>query len=124
MAGDSPISWFEIPATDLERAQAFYERILDLQMARFAEGAFRMAWFTSPGDATGPAGALMESPRYVPSHDGTMIYFDVEDIDAVLQRVAAAGGTVLTGKVGIGEHGFVGHFEDTEGNRVGLRTRS
>ena len=124
MAALSPIGWFEIPATDLERAQAFYERILGIGMTPFAEGAFRMAWFPSPDGGGGPAGALMEADRYVPSHDGPMVYFAVDDIDAVLARVEAAGGRVLSGKVGIGEHGFVGHFEDTEGNRIGLRSSS
>jgi predicted enzyme related to lactoylglutathione lyase len=38
--------------------------------------------------------------------------------------VAERGGKVLRAKTGIGEYGFVGHFEDSEGNRVALHSRN
>ena len=37
-----------------------------------------------------------------------------------LEKVKASGGKVIRGKTPIGQFGFVGHFEDTEGNRVAL----
>ena len=46
----------------------------------------------------------------------------VKDIDATLPRVAKHGGKVLGPKKSIGQHGFVGHFEDSEGNRVALHS--
>ena len=53
-----------------------------------------------------------------------MIYFSVEDIEGVLKRAGQTGGKVITEKMSIGEFGFVGHFEDSEGNRVGLHSAS
>jgi hypothetical protein len=51
-----------------------------------------------------------------------MVYFGVEDIDGTLKKVKNSGGKILNPKIGIGEYGFVGHFEDSEGNRVGLHS--
>ena len=53
---------------------------------------------------------------------GTVVYFSVWDIDAVLKRVEEKGGKVLNPKMSIGEYGFLGHFEDSEGNRVALHS--
>jgi hypothetical protein len=36
--------------------------------------------------------------------------------------VVERGGMVLNPKMNIGEYGFVGHFEDSEGNRVALHS--
>jgi predicted enzyme related to lactoylglutathione lyase len=51
-----------------------------------------------------------------------MVYFSVADIDATLKRVHQSGGRILNPKMSIGEYGFVGHFEDCEGNRVALHS--
>jgi predicted enzyme related to lactoylglutathione lyase len=67
---------------------------------------------------------LIRSKTFAPSYAGTMVYFDVDDIDATLARVASIGGKILNPKTSIGEYGFVGHFEDSEGNRVALHSRS
>jgi predicted enzyme related to lactoylglutathione lyase len=32
------------------------------------------------------------------------------------------GGKIIIPKMAIGEYGFIGHFEDTEGNRIGLHS--
>ncbi len=118
----NPVGWFEIPVSNLERAKEFYEGSLDIDMKLFEPGEFRMAWFPVAHGATGSTGALMESESYVPSHEGTMVYIEVDDIEEVLKRVVKQGGRVIRGKMSIGEFGFVGHFEDSEGNRVGLHS--
>jgi len=53
------IDWFEIPAHDLPRAQAFYEAVLQttLQRENYAGPGIQMAVFTGEGDAV--KGALM-----------------------------------------------------------------
>ena len=81
-----------------------------------------MAWFPMVEGRGGSTGALIEADSYVPSYDGTMVYFSVNDIEAVLKKANESGGRVVTEKASIGEFGFVGHFEDTEGNRVGLHS--
>lgn len=116
----NPVNWFEIPAEDLDRAQRFYEAVLEVELSRNEFGGLKMAWFPMQQGGDGATGSLVESDHYEPSHAGSMVYFSVSDIDATLGRVEAQGGTVLNGKTPIGEFGFTAHFEDTEGNRVAL----
>jgi predicted enzyme related to lactoylglutathione lyase len=52
-----------------------------------------------------------------------MVYFSVDDIEATLAKAEKHGGKIIRSKTGIGEFGFVGHFEDSEGNRVALHSR-
>jgi hypothetical protein len=118
----NPVTWFEIPATDLARAKSFYEAILDVKLSVHDLGPLQMAWFPSDEGGPGAAGSLVKAKSYIPSHAGTMVYFTVKDIESTLQRITANGGKVLNPKQNIGEYGFVAHFEDTEGNRVALHS--
>ena len=118
----NPVNWFEIPATDLDRAQRFYENVLDMELQRQDMGDLKMAWFPMEDGGDGATGTLIQNENYTPSHAGSMVYFSVEDIEATLERIEASGGTVLNPKSSIGEYGFVAHFEDSEGNRVALHS--
>ena len=120
----NPVNWFEIPVNDMPRAVKFYEAVLAVKLSINEMGTFTMAWFPMHQDAPGSAGTLMKGDTYNPSHAGTIVYFSVEDIDATLKKAAEHGGKILNPKTSIGEYGFVGHFEDSEGNRVALHARS
>ena len=65
-----------------------------------------------------------QNATYVPAQVGTLVFFTAADIDAALLRVTERGGKVLRAKTSIGEHGFIGHSEDSEGNRVALHSRN
>lgn len=122
----NPVNWFEIPATDLNRAKAFYESALDTQLALNEMGPLKMAWFPMGEDMAttpGATGTLVQHESYTPSYEGTLVYFSVEDINATLAKIESAGGKTINPKMPIGQHGFVAHFEDTEGNRVALHQR-
>ena len=119
----NPVGWFEIPVSDLDRAKGFYEHIFGIEMSVHEMGPARMAWFPMFEGAIGAAGALVKGPQYEPSPGGVLIYFTAADIEAALERAAEKGGAVLTPKTSIGEYGFIGHFEDCEGNRIGLHSR-
>ena len=118
----NPVHWFEISVNDMDRAKKFYENVLDLQLGLNRVESTLMAWFPTTEGGAGCSGALLNSEGRAPSHDGTMIYFSVPDIEAVLARVEAAGGRTLTPRTDIGEYGFYAYFEDSEGNRVGLHS--
>ncbi len=64
----------------------------------------------------------MKEETFIPSYAGSLVYFSVVDIDATLAKVNASGGKTILPKMSIGEYGFVGYFEDSEGNRVALHT--
>lgn len=120
----NPVNWFEIPAEDLNRAKTFYENIFGIEMEINNMGNLKMAWFPFKQDGTGATGTLMEAESYVPSYSGPLVYFSVTDIPEILDNVRKNGGKVLTEKMSIGEFGFVGHFEDCEGNRIGLHSNT
>ncbi len=118
----NPVGWFEIPVKDLERAKKFYRALTGVAFAGedMEMNDMKMAMFPMAEKAPGAAGALVKAKGYKPSHDGTVVYFMLGDIDAALAKVKAAGGKTLLPKTEIGQYGFVAHFEDTEGNRVAL----
>lgn len=118
----APVVWFEIPVKDLERGKRFYESVLEVELRIQDFGHLQMAFFPDLEGGSGADGALVLAETYEPSYQGTMVYFGVEDIEATLGRVRAQGGKVITEKMSIGEFGFVGHFEDSEGNRVALHS--
>jgi predicted enzyme related to lactoylglutathione lyase len=115
---NSPITWFELPTTDLARARAFYEDVLSVSLRQEVFGGMPMAIFPYEG---GVGGALIQDTRSLPSRDGAIVYLDTRgELDACLARVARAGGRVLVPRTDIGPPGFIALIADTEGNRVGL----
>lgn len=109
-------NWFEIPVKDLDRASTFYEKVFDVKLS--LEG--HVAFFPYTKEGPGAAGSLTMFESYEPSHSGTLVYFGVDDINEILRRVNTNGAKTLLPKTKIGISGFIAHFEDCEGNRVGL----
>ncbi|HYN09200.1 MAG TPA: VOC family protein [Vicinamibacterales bacterium] len=120
----NPVTWFEIPVNDLNKAKTFYERVLGVKLDLNDMGGSQMAWFPMAQGGPGAAGTLIKSEGYTPSHSGSLVYFSVEDIEGALKKAEASGGKTLVPKMSIGEHGFIAHLEDCEGNRVALHSRT
>lgn len=115
------ISWFEIPSTQLDQAQAFYEAVLGCNMRREPMGPSEGAVFSYEG--TGIGGALMAGPTApAPSAGGTLVYLDASpSLDAALARVTPAGGHIALSRQALPPGmGFFAHITDLDGNRVGL----
>ncbi|TBV25629.1 MULTISPECIES: VOC family protein [Meridianimaribacter] len=118
------VGWFEIPVNDMDRAKAFYEAVfkVDIQIVDF--GGMLMGWFPYEEGKEGAAGTLIKQDTYIPSQEGTLVYFICEDVQNELNRIEAAGGKLYQPKTQISpEHGFMAAFIDTEGNRVALHSR-
>jgi uncharacterized protein len=120
------ISWFEIPALDLEKAQAFYEALLGCKMRREAMGPSDAAIFPYDDSAEGVGGAIMCGPT-APARatGGVLVYLDcgATSIDVVLQRVSAAGGSVVVPRQTLPRDlGYIAQIVDPEGNRMGLHS--
>lgn len=114
------IEWFEIPASDLERAAQFYATVLNLPMdiVEVFQGVHMAQFPTEPG---GAGGAVVSGEGYVPSATGTIVYLSCgDDLAVALGKVEAAGGKILSPKEPVGEWGFSALFLDSEGNRVGF----
>ena len=117
------ITWFEIPVRDLSRARTFYENILGITLRDGSPNFPSMLIFPYDREqATGGCLVTGEAPQ--PSRDGVCIYLNAGDsIDAVLNRVEAAGGAIVTAKTALPPPmGFVAHISDIDGNRIGLHT--
>jgi uncharacterized protein len=123
---ENAISWFEIGATDLDRAQKFYEAIFEISMIPMDMENIKMRMFPVDNMATGIGGAVVDSGGFhKPSAtDGPLIYLNGNpDVQTVLDRVAAAGGSIMVPKTEISpEYGFMAVIMDTEGNRIGLHS--
>ncbi len=114
------IAWFEIPSVDFERATNFYRTILSSEIRTMDFMGTPHAIFSDENGEGG--GAVIYSKDATPSATGPLIYLHVENVEDVLERVAAAGGAVALPKTSIGEQGTIAIIRDTEGNRVGLHT--
>ncbi len=116
----NPVNWFEIPTSDLGRAKEFYQTVLSVELTDSEMGPNKMAWFPMEMGAAGATGTLIQGDGYTPSHDGSLVYLHVDQIDPTLELINNNGGKTLMPRLDIGQHGFIAHFEDTEGNRVAL----
>ena len=116
------ISWFEIPSTQLDKAQAFYEAVLGCKLRREAMGPSQGAVFPYEGDQ-GVGGALLAGPTApAPASGGTLVYLDASpSLDAAVARALKAGGKVALPRQALPPGmGFFAHITDLDGNRVGL----
>lgn len=120
---NNPVQWFEIAATDIERAKDFYTKVFGLEFQLIEMPGSKMYMFGS-SDKVGSSGCLVTSAENKPSTDGTIVYFACEDCGTEAAKVDAAGGKLIVPKTDIGEFGFFAHFIDTEGNRVGMHSNS
>src|SRR5688572_27854040 len=90
----NPIVWAEVPVKDLERAQKFYARVFGFKFQPHEADNYKMAMFNGAPDKYGSGGALIEGESYVPSYDGTMVYFSTPDIPYTLRKAEEAGGRI------------------------------
>ncbi|MEJ7625570.1 MAG: VOC family protein [Ferruginibacter sp.] len=123
---DSAISWFEIPATNLDRATKFYETIFEIRLNPMDLDNIRMRMFPLTDPMKGTGGAVVESGGFhQPSlTDGPLIYLNGNpDLQHILDKVDAAGGSVMVPKTEISpEYGFMAVIIDPEGNRIGFHS--
>lgn len=117
------VNWFEIAVQNLERAQNFYETVFNVRLQEAnGQPGIQMVMFPGAPQQAGAMGALICSAYTKPNDTGTVVYFQCHDLQNELQRAEQHGGKVLMPKTSIGENGFIAHFCDTEGNRIGLHS--
>ena len=121
----NPIGWFEIYVDNMDRAQAFYETVLAIELTPLpvpGDDSLTMLSFPANMAQYGASGALAKFLGVNPGGSGTLVYFSCEDCAVEEARVKPGGGKVLRSKMSIGEHGFVALLTDTEGNTIGLHS--
>lgn len=114
---------FEIPADDVDRAEAFYRAAFGWNVNAMPDMGYTILSTTEADEQGMPAtpgainGGMMK--REAPL-TGPVITIDVEDIDAALKQVDALGGSTVLGRQAVGDMGFAAYFKDTEGNTLGM----
>lgn len=122
----SAISWFEIPAKDLDRATKFYETLFDVKLTVMDMPQLKMRMFPVEDMMNSISGAVVYSEEfYKPSAtDGVLIYLNANpDVQLILDKVEEAGGKIALPKTEISPaYGYMALIIDTEGNRIGLHS--
>ncbi|GEK21795.1 VOC family protein [Cellulomonas xylanilytica] len=107
------LDYVEIAAPDLPAAVDFYARAFGWQFTHYGPGyaGIRAA------DGDGEVGGL--SADGVPGTGGPLVLLFSADLDATVDAVVAAGGTVVNGPYAFpGGRRF--HFHDPAGNELGV----
>lgn len=114
------VSFFEIPSVDFNRAVKFYETVLNLKLGVFECDEEKMAFF--PEEDGEMTGAVSYASDFLPSDNGVLIHFHVEDMESALERICENGGRIVRPKTKIEAEGcgYFSLFIDCEGNRLGL----
>ncbi len=112
------IVWFDVPASDLERAMNFYSKVLDVEIKEEFPGVAVMSH-----DQGEVAGCVFKSEEIQPSDQGALLYFNVNGrLDAAVAAVEECGGTIKEPPHSIGEFGHRALVIDSEGNRIALHS--
>ena len=116
------ISWFEIPASDFNRAVEFYKSILDVEIQETEMFGTKMGFF--PSDGENVTGAIVQGNDYTPSVDGATLYLNGgENLQMILNKVEKNNGKIIVQKTQISpEAGYFAMFIDTEGNKLALHS--
>ena len=114
----------KLQVDDLEKTADFYKAVCGLTEQQRVQSsitgrAISEIIFNPPyqGAATFVLLKFLDAPK--PTNDEVILGFITEDVDAFMQRVEAAGGTVQTAPVPDPEHGVkVGFCTDVEGHLI------
>ncbi|MGJ8536116.1 MAG: VOC family protein [Parasphingopyxis sp.] len=111
--------WAEIPVTDLDRAAAFYEKILGEPLKRDDTGPNPMAMLPCSDPTNGVAGHLYPGTPAKKGEGVTAHLATPFELDEAMARVGEAGGEIVSDVITIPSGSFF-YAIDTEGNSLGI----
>jgi len=117
------VGHFELPADDVKRASAFYQKTFGWNIQPMPEMEYTMLGTTEsnadgmPKDAGAINGGMGKRGGVLKT---TVVTIIVESIEEAAKAIAKNGGKISRKKEAIGPMGFTAYFVDTEGNTVGL----
>ena len=116
------VSWSELMTRDVAASRAWYEKVCGWQfeMSEMGGGTYHLAMAHGRPVAGMADLAEMEGMEALPPHWFT--YLEVDDLDAALARVAAAGGSVIREAFEVPEVGRIAIVRDAGGAALGLMT--
>jgi predicted enzyme related to lactoylglutathione lyase len=114
---------FEIPVSNLNRAQKFYKEAFKWKMKPMPKMSYTILW-TSETDKKGMVkkpgsinGGMMMRNKMINS---PVITIAVKNIDKSCKDIRNLGGKILMDKKPVGNMGFIAYFKDSEQNIIGL----
>lgn len=107
------ICYIEIPATDIARSAAFYQKVFGWSVRTRANGS------TAFDDTVGQVSGSWVPGRPPHSTPGLLVYVMVESVAATLEIITANGGRIVQ-PIGADAPEITARFADPAGNVVGL----
>jgi len=111
--------WAEIPVTDLDRACAFYGKILGASLKRDDAGPNPMAILPYSGTLGAAAGHLYPGTPAKKGEGITAHLATPFELDDAMTKVGEAGGEIVSDVITIPAGSFF-YAIDTEGNSLGI----
>ncbi len=113
----SRVVHFEIPATEPERAAAFYKKAFGWKIEKWP-GPMDY-WMVTTGEEGTPGinGGLLKKN---PGLSVTTNTLSVDSVDKAIDTEKSAGGKLVAPKMAIPTVGFLAYCADTEGNVFGM----
>ena len=110
------IGWHELVTGDVERAKAFYGKLLGWEVEVFKPGEFDYQMISSGGTAHGGFLPSEQLAPGAPPH--WLAYVYVESAEDIARRAKAAGGSVIHGPTTIPEVGTIVVVADPQGAAI------
>ncbi|SRR5258706_10926060 len=122
------VQHFEIPADDINRAKKFYESSFGWGMNDWPmpDGSMYVGINTGPVDEKN----MWKEPGFINggmfkrggefAATSPVITPVVKDLDATLEKIKEAGGSIVAGKKEVPGMGYYAYVKDTEGNVIGV----
>ena len=121
-AENNRVVWFDIPVAELDRAQKFYESVLDIKIFRDKFNDFE---FCVLDHEKGNGGCLVPNPNEITSDKGVLVYLNVDGrIQDAMSKVEPDGGKIIEPTHQIGPQGYRCLILDSEGNRIVLHSNT
>lgn len=109
--------WYELLTNDAAAATAFYEDVVGWKVQPPAPGASpHYQMIDGPDAHIGGLMQLTEAMRANGAHPTWLFYVGVDDVDATVEEVTGAGGTILMKAFDIPNVGRIAMIADPQGN--------
>lgn len=111
--GNGKICYLEIPASDLQRSAAFYEKVFGWQIRQRDDGSIAF------DDGVGEVSGTWVRGRPPATTPGVLIYIMVDSVATTIDSIVAHGGEIAQ-PIGADAPEITARFRDPDGNVIGL----
>jgi len=112
------ICHLEIPTADVKKSGEFYRKLFGWKINYGWSKDFAL-FSTGEGQLSGGG---LDSSEEARSRDSIIIYVQVDDINAMLEKAVKLGAKKVKEKTEVPNTGWYGLFTDLDGNTIGLFT--